>query len=79
MSVIFYGYGVASQTTINAGVGTATASGVATGLSVTPSESVGTAAGSTSSAAAVGEAVPAPDDHHIALPREPVGSETCEC
>jgi hypothetical protein len=79
MSVIFYGYGVASPTTIEAGVGAASGSGLATGLSVTPSEATGSAAGSTSTAAAVGEAVPAPLDHHVALPREPVGSESCEC
>jgi hypothetical protein len=79
MSVIFFGYGVASPTTIEAGVGSASGVGTANGLSVTPSESVGSAAGSTSSAVAVGEAVEAPEDHHIALPRPPVGEETCEC
>lgn len=78
MSVIFYGYGIASPTTFASGVGSAAGVGVANGLSVTPGAAAGSAS-STSAAAAVGEAVPAPADHHVALPREPVGSETCEC
>ena len=79
MATVFYGaLPAGASASVASGVGSASGAGVALGVSVTPGSGAGSAS-ATSTATAVGDFLIAPGAHHVALPREPVGTTTCEC